>query len=204
MSDVRDLHRESKIMPVRPHIEMISAQFYATTCTPTHISNGLTQPRVQPVRRRARLAKRSLRDMVAPVVATVLPDGHNHPKEDCAAASKRLHTDYATSSINSTRHSKLLAGPAPEIDAEELNLSRRHRSLLAQLRTGYCSLLNDYLSRIDPTKTPDCPTCPGSTHNVAHFLDCPKDPRTFAVLDLWKRPQALAEAMLPPPLPESS
>lgn len=45
----------------------------------------------------------------------------------------------------------------PHIADEELELPRKTRVTLAQFRSGYCSRLNSYLSRIDPDIPNICP-----------------------------------------------
>ena len=88
---------------------------------------------------------------------------------------------------------KVLNQLPPDINPEEKSLSRRARSELARLRSGYSRRLNNYLARIDPEIQDICPLCNATPHNTAHLFSCCQNPTDLQVLDLWTRPCLAAE-----------
>ncbi len=64
---------------------------------------------------------------------------------------KRLHTKAVKNSIAKYSNNRVLGCRPPEISKTELNLKRKARTSLAQLRSGFSRRLNDYLSRIQET-----------------------------------------------------
>ena len=67
-------------------------------------------------------------------------------------------------------NSKLLRD-SPEINkGEDEKLSRLERTRLAQLRSGYCPLLNSYLSRTDEEIQNSCTFCNNEEHTVKHLF----------------------------------
>jgi ribonuclease HI len=64
--------------------------------------------------------------------------------------------------------------PTPSLAAEQ-ELSRRARTILAQLRCGgHCPLLGEYLHRIGKADTPTCAACGEDQDTLQHMLlDCP-------------------------------
>ena len=77
----------------------------------------------------------------------------------------------------------MLDGQPPPISNSEKELTRKERSTLTQLRSGYCILLCTYKSIIK--KDADCGTTP---HDVKHLFVCPDHPTTLIPSDLWSRP----------------
>ena len=59
-----------------------------------------------------------------------------------------LHANYVRRSINSRLNSNVLRRASPPVHSSDIRLPRAHRSVLAQLRSGYCSAMNNYLARI--------------------------------------------------------
>ena len=84
---------------------------------------------------------------------------------------------------------KLLGEIPPEINqVEEEKLSRLERTRLAQLRSGYCPLLNSYLSPIDEEIQNSCTLCNNEEHTVKHHFECPKNTTSLKIADLWNNP----------------
>jgi hypothetical protein len=78
--------------------------------------------------------------------------------------------------------------PPPAINDEEQILPRVTRTTFAQLRSGYSNYLNSYKARINPDRYEDeCPNCDAS-HTTTHLFDCPNNPTTLVVRDLWDKP----------------
>ena len=82
----------------------------------------------------------------------------------------------------------VLDGRPPHISSSERDLTRKERSTLAQLRSGYCRLLGSYKSIIKKDASlnvgADCATTP---HNIKHLFVCPTHPTSMIPSDLWSR-----------------
>ena len=83
--------------------------------------------------------------------------------------------------------------PPPEIHTEEKTLPRKTRSTLSQLRSGYSTYLNSFMSIINSNTTPNCPKCGHAQHDTLHLFDCPNNVTSLEVLDLWRKPKETAE-----------
>ena len=67
----------------------------------------------------------------------------------------------------------MLDGRPTHISNSEKELTRRERSTLAQLRSGYCRLLGSYKSRIKKDANLDvCADCGMTPHDVKHLFVC--------------------------------
>ena len=72
------------------------------------------------------------------------------------------------------------------INISEMELTRKERTTLAQLRSGHCRLLGSYKSRISKDVSLDvCTDCGKSPHDVEHLFNCPAHPTTMTASDLW-------------------
>ena len=69
-------------------------------------------------------------------------------KNDRKATLQSLHTDAVDKAVESHERNMVLDGRPPPIISSEKDLTRKERSTLAQLRSGYCRLLGSYKSRI--------------------------------------------------------
>ena len=72
-------------------------------------------------------------------------------------------------------------------------LTRISRNRLARLRTGYCPLLNSYLSGICDNIDYRCIKCDVAPRDVNHFLNCNKNTKDLKVIDLWERTVEVAK-----------
>ena len=81
----------------------------------------------------------------------------------------------------------------PKINPEEVFLTRKSRTELARLRSGFSRTLNSYLSRVDPDTPDNCPKCTQSPHNSIHLFSCPSNPTHLTVESLWTKPKEAAE-----------
>ena len=83
----------------------------------------------------------------------------------------------------------MLDGRPPPISNSEKELTRKERSTLAQLRSGYCRLLGSYKGRIKKDASLDvCADCGTTPHDVKHLFVCPAPLTTLIPSDLWSRP----------------
>ena len=118
-------------------------------------------------------------------IAHLIKEGGN----DCATLKTGLITIHSTTSAP---HIKVLNAPPPDIHSEEKSLPRRTRSVLSQLRSGYSSYLSSYMHRINKIPSPECPKCGYHTHDTPHLFNCPQNPASLHVLDLWRKPKEAA------------
>lgn len=185
MSNIDHLHQETKVLPLKAHSEMLTKQFLTACHLPGHPGHkhlGLPPPP------RNLSHHHTLLDY-EPEVAQLLPSVVDRPAYKTAI--KELHTTTVSKVLQEYEVNNVLLHHPPSINPEELKLTRRERSSLAQLRSGYCKLLNSYLFRINGT--PDiCPLCLETPHNTHHLFDCRENPTTLTVLDLWTRPAEVA------------
>ena len=185
MSDPDHLHQETKVLPVRRHNDLLSKQFLLACHRDTHVNHPLVL-RPPP----SRHIKNSL--SLEYDVTDLVPDrGLDLAAYRRGAVS--LHTEAVRSAIGSYAPNKILGAPPPEVHKDERLLPRRTRTSLAQLRSGYCKLLNSYMSRIDGAVADRCPDCGGTPHTTNHLFNCPIKPTTLSVVSLWRDPAAAAD-----------
>ena len=63
--------------------------------------------------------------------------------------------------------------PPPPIHPSESSLSRKVRTGLARLRSGYSRMLKSYLHILDETVADSCPDCNSAGHTAHHLFKCP-------------------------------
>ena len=205
-SPIQHLHQEAKLMRVGPHNDMLCAQFLASAMRPHHPSFAIVQQPLGP-----RVMKHTLSSKFGDKVAPLLQNGII-PQSHYRETVKRLHTDAVTAEIeelNRLGDNKVLLAPPPLVnDKAERKLARPHRSLLAQLRSGYSSSLRSYLMGIGKTADDNCPECGVSPHDVAHLFSCLSAPTNLSTRDLWTNPvdvilflSSLPSFSFLPPLP---
>ena len=110
-------------------------------------------------------------------------------KNDRKATLQAFHTDAVDKAVKSHEKNVVLDGRPPPISNSEKDLTRKERSTLAQLRSGYCRLLCSYKSRIKKDASLNvCADCDTMLHDVNHLFVCPAHPTTMIPSDLWSRP----------------
>ena len=65
-----------------------------------------------------------------------------------------------------------------------MKLPRRIKTSLAQLRSGFSRKVNDYMSRLYPDISNNCPTCNATPHDVNHLFNCTDNPIELKPVDL--------------------
>ncbi len=185
MSNIDHLHSETKIMPVKPHCEMLGKQFLLATQKPEHPNKTDLSAPPPP-----RQMKRTLRSRFGNEIKSL--SNPNLTDDQYKSKLKQLHTRSVRQVINSLDN-KVLHGRPPEINRTEQSLPRTTISTLSQLRSGYSVYLNSYKARIDRTNSvvDKCPHC-DSSHTTEHIFNCPNKPTNLTVRDLWKDPVAAA------------
>ena len=82
----------------------------------------------------------------------------------------------------------MLDGRPLPISSSERDLTRKERSTLAQLRSGYCRILGSYKNRIKKdARLNVCADCGTTPHDVKHLFVCPAHPTTMIPSYLWSR-----------------
>ena len=185
-ASIDHLHQEAKILPVEKHLQLLSAQHLAKTLQPHHPSHAVVNTDPGP-----RAMKHTLKSKVQHLVNPYLVDGVIAPGS-IPTVLKSIHTDVVRETILSYGANRVLGGPAPEINPTESFLPRRTRAVLAQLRSGFCSKLNDYNHRIGKTDSDLCPDCTTAQASVQHLFSCPSFPTNLMPKDLWHRPWDVA------------
>ena len=88
---------------------------------------------------------------------------------------------------------RVLYQSPPEINKTETTLPRQARTKLAQLRSGFSNLTNQFRNRQDPNIPNICPDCKKTPHDVKHIFNCKKNPTNLRPIDLWKKPVEVAK-----------
>ena len=187
MTAASHLHSESKVMPVKDHCEMLSQQFLLSTTQANHPNHGDLEAAPP------RLMKPTLRSRYGSTVLPLTVDGRTDTT-NYKEGLKTIHTSSVAKTIRNQEDNKVLLAPAPKVNQTEANLPRKTRTTLAQLRSGYSSILNSYLHRINPTThpSPNCPRCNLSPHTTNHLFNCPSNPTELETRILWEDPPAAA------------
>ena len=185
MTNQDHLHQECKVMPLREHSELLTKQFLARCHLPDHPGNKhLDQPNPP------RTMKATLLTHEQDVKAQF-----NQPPSitEYKKVIKNLHTSAVQKVIATQADNKVLNRRPPPIKSTEKSLSRRARSYLAQLRSGYSRKLKSYLHRIDEQIEDKCPSCFTTPHTTHHLFNCNENPTDLDVESLWTKPCEAAE-----------
>ena len=191
MAPIQHLHVESKTIPVKSHIEMKNAQFLIECQDNDHTSYTITRPKFQDRPNR----KQTLQEKYGNRITNF---DFLDTKRGRKLANNKIHTDTVKMELEKNQERIRLNGWPPlgtdlNINQEELTLPRLARCRLSQLRSGYCSQLNSYRNRIDPTIENKCPDCKKTPHDVPHLFKCKKNPTTLTTSDLWRQPAKVAK-----------
>ena len=135
MTAIDHLHTEAKTLKVEEHLNLLCSQFLATSLQSDHASFPIVTADSGPRRK-----KQSLQTAFSDQISDLLVDGC---VTDVKVARRTLHTRAVREAIGSRRPDVVLSAAAPDIDYSEADLPKVARTTLAQLRSGYCSALND-------------------------------------------------------------
>uniref|UniRef100_A0A8D8WGE2 Uncharacterized protein n=2 Tax=Cacopsylla melanoneura TaxID=428564 RepID=A0A8D8WGE2_9HEMI len=191
MSNIHHLHQETKILPVKPHNEMLSKQYLLRCHIPSNPCNYIIREDPPPRNIKKNLNNTYLRDLQQQYPASLNLDNDTY-----RMTLQQIHSDTINTTTERYTPNRVLGiNPPPEISEEEKQLSRSTRVTLAQLRSGWCNRLQSYKSRIDPTVDDKCPTCNTAEHTVQHLFQCPAKPTTLTPESLWTNPVGVAAFM---------
>ena len=178
MSSIDHLHTAAEMLKVREHSELLSAQYLARCLEPGNICHPITTRATTERQMKETLYTRH-RNTVEPMMV----------KNDRKATPQALHTAAVVKAVQCHKRNVVLDGRPLPICNSEKELTRKDRSTLAQLRSGYCRLLGSYKSRIKKEANLDvCADCGMTPYDVKHLFICPAHPTTLIPSDLWSRP----------------
>ena len=182
------------MLPVSDHLQLLAAQFLASTLRPSHPLHSVVTSPAGP-----RDMKGTLMSVYSDDISPYLVNGIV-PEPDYNNIKNRLHANYVRRTIDARQNRNILRRATPPVNSSDNRLSRAHRSTLAQLRSGYCSALNDYLVRVGRSDSPACPQYGADDHSPTHLFSCPSHPTDLRPIDLWLRPSRVATfiSSLPP------
>ena len=129
-------HAETKILPVKDHLSLLSSQFLATALQLRHPSYPTVTADTGP-----RDKKKTLQLKFRPHIERFLSNG---AVQDAKEARKQLHTEYVDAALRARPLNPVLNLQPPDIAEEESFLPRQYRTTLSQLCSGHCSALNSF------------------------------------------------------------
>ena len=178
MSSVDHLHVEAKILKVREHSELLSAQYLTRCLEPGNVCHSITT-RETPKRRMTETLFTKHRNTVEPMM---LADNRK-------ATLQAIHTDAVNKAVNDQKKNIVLDDLPHSINDSEKDLTMKERTTLAQLRFGCCKLLGSYKSTIKKNASLDVCAVSGKTpHDANHLFACPTHSTTLIPSDLWSKP----------------
>lgn len=186
MASIDHLHQEARILPIRQHSNMLAAQFALSCHLEGHPCRSLTTAPPPPRQMKHTIFSKFERTLAEHLCTNPLAPG------DYKRGLTELHTTAISDAVRGYAPSIVLGGYPPPISGSEATLPRAVRARLSQLRSGYCSVLNSYKSRIDPAVANTCPDCDTGPHDVNHLFNCTQRPTTLSARDLWTNPLAAA------------
>ena len=178
------LHQETKVLPLRHHSNLLSKQFLLATHLPGHPGQKhLDRP---PPPRDMKLTIMHSKDEMTPYLPIT-------NKKTLKTGMNKLHTKAVAAAKASYKPNRVLNQSPPEINKTETTLPRQARTKLAQLRSGFSNLANQFRNRLDPNIPNICPDCKKTPHDVKHIFNCKKNPTNLRPIDLWKKPVEVAK-----------
>ena len=119
------LHCETKILPLRDHLDMRGTQFCAPTLNEDHTCHSLHN--------RPPHSRHKKRDPITHYSSILQSIG---PLSPTPPTNADIHTSLTSLALSHEYTNPVLNGPPPEICADETSLPRGARTTLSQLRCG--------------------------------------------------------------------
>ena len=170
---------------------MICAQHLATYLQPGHPSYPIVTAETGPRPMKQTLQSRYLPKLEELTGDAALTEGGTIT--DPVASRRQIHTRAVQRSIAARGANRVLGTQAPDVSDDEIDLPRKTRRTLAQLRSGECIALNSYKHKIGVADTPLCPCCRSEEHTTGHIFRCPSHSTDLEPIDLWRSPVEAAE-----------
>ena len=194
MTSEEHLHTEAKMLSVSAHLQLLTAQYLASSMRPSHPLHSVITSTPGPRDMKNTLRSAFIDDVRPFLVNDVIPPAQY------TDAKNKIHASYVTRAIGSRQNANIVNRPTPPVHKSDETLPRAHRSVLAQMRSGYCSSLNSFLVKVRRSDTSTCPQCGVDAHTPAHLFQCQTHPTNLRPIDLWLRPKRVATFLscLPP------
>lgn len=103
-------------------------------------------------------------------------------------ANNGIHRENLTAFLNSRTPNAVIGVQPPSIADDELQLPLKTCVTLVQLWSGYCNILNSYLTLIDPDILNICAACEGIPHYTNHLFTCSLKATHLTLLSIWTQP----------------
>ena len=176
MSSIDHLHNETKMLLVKDHLNVISAQYMVHCLDTENVCHDITTMD-HPLRE----MKETLLTRHNQTVVPLLANTKN-------ASLQTVHTLFVNTAIDNMTDNRALNFRLPPINDEETYLTRRQRATLSQLRSGHCKLLNPYKKRLKQTDSSSCPDCGMDLQDLPHLFNCTVHPTALTPENLWDKP----------------
>ena len=193
MSSIDHLHHETKVLPVRRHTRVRCAQTQLSHHMEEHPGHHFLSLPTPP----REIMKATLNSRYEHYIKSLFgAEDENASRtttineNEYTNLLKEIHTDEVADMIaeGATKKNPVLDANWLDIDKSEEKLTRKERRTLAQLRSGYSPYLAEYMHRIKPSTSKYCPKCEVAVQSTKHLFNCPANPTTMTVEDLWKNP----------------
>ena len=116
----------------------------------------------------------------------------SHSRAQELRTAQQVWSLYSAAHVAQWTRRVLITTP-PEIQDEEVEMTRGERTALEQLRSGFSSDLESFKNRIGISGSPLCHCCRLSEHTTEHIFDCPEHPTHLTPLDMWLNPRRVVE-----------
>ena len=187
LASIDHIHSECKILPVDQHLRLLSGQYLVQALQPGHVCHDVVKLPLGRRRNRETLQSKCM-DLVEPYLENGVI-----PRSKYKETLGKIHTKIVGDVISGYSDNRVLNAPTPEISKEEKCLPRQTRTTLAQLRSGFCAKLKDYLHRIGRSDDDICPDCNSAPASSSHLFSCPSHPTNLTTRALWERPWEAAQ-----------
>ena len=188
-TNTQHLHEETKVLPIKTHLQLHASQLRQKAQLPTHPLHKLT---TQPTS--SRHLKQTTFDNTNNYTTNIDTQPQDTTEQTIKNNIKTIHTQIVHTYLQNRQPNKILGQLAPPISETEQALPRKTRRTLAQLRTGKSPLLQSYKHKIDPTNntSPLCPLCHTQPHTTNHLFTCTCINTNLTHMDLWTNPVGAA------------
>ena len=189
---ISHLHEETRVLPIKDHLSMLSQQFLARALQPDHPSHPVATSHPGPRGCRATLRSKLFTPSFYRSYTDTGTSSGIVPAPSYRSTIKNIHTDSVRRAMAALPPNKVLNSRPPLVDPEEQSLPRSYRVTLSRLRAGWCPALNSYQAAIGRSPSNRCPSCGLASHTTNHLFSCPAHPTHLTVENLWDRPREAA------------